>query len=147
MQSWGPSINSFEAFNMNFGYFVQHNSPLKKNYWYFLIPASGPPSGSRRFCNMESWGPSINSFESFNMYFRYFVQYTILYDSPLNRHYGYFWYHPQGKLQAEEGVGKWSSEALASTVLKLLTWILGILFNILALWKDLFGIVWYHPQG
>ena len=46
-----------------------------------------------------------------------------------------FWYQPQGQLQAQEGVVKFSPEALALTVLKLLSWILVILFNILASWK------------
>ena len=48
---------------------------------------------------------------------------------------GTFWYHLQSKLQAQEGVGKFSLEALASRVLKLLTWIFGYLFKIIAFWK------------
>ena len=61
--------------------------------------------------------------------------------------FGIFWYHPQGQLQAQGGVGKWRPEALVSTVLKLFTWFLGILFNMLSLWKDIIGIFCYHPQG
>ena len=96
MQSWGPSINSFEAFNMNFGYFVQYTSPMKRHYWYFLIQPSGSALGSKRCCNMESWGPSNHSFEAFNMKFGYFVQYT----SPLKRHYWYCLISPSGLASA-----------------------------------------------
>ena len=92
MQSRGPCIQSFEAFNMNFGYFVQHTSLMKKHYWYLLIQPSGPASGSKRCWKLESWGPSINSFEAFNMNFGYFVQYT----SPMKRHYWYFLIQPSG---------------------------------------------------
>ena len=60
---------------------------------------------------------------------------------------GIFWYHPQGQLQAQGGVGKWRPEALVSTVLKLFTWFLGILFSMLALWKYIISIFWYYPQG
>ena len=60
---------------------------------------------------------------------------------------GILWYNPQGHLQAQGGVEIWSVEALTSTVLKLLAWILGILFNILALWIEIIGILWYHLQG
>ena len=49
-------------------------------------------------------------------------------------------YNPQGWPQAQEGVGKCSLEALASRVWKLWTWCFGILFNILALWKNIIGI-------
>ena len=41
MESLGPNINSFEANSMNFGYFVQHTSPLNRHYWYFVISPSG----------------------------------------------------------------------------------------------------------
>ena len=61
--------------------------------------------------------------------------------------FGIFWYHPQGQLQAQGGVGKWRPEVLVSTVLKLFTGFLGILFNMLSLWKDIIGIFCYHPQG
>ena len=61
--------------------------------------------------------------------------------------FGIFLYHPQGQLQAQRGVIKWRPEALVSTVLKLFTWFLGILFNMLALWKDIICIFCYHPQG
>ena len=61
--------------------------------------------------------------------------------------FGIFWYHPQGQLQAQEGVGKWSPGTLASTVLKLLTWTLGILVNTQTLRKCIIGIFWYRPQG
>ena len=86
METWGPGVHSFEAFHMISGYFVQYASPLKRHYWYFMIQPSGPPSGSRRCCNVECWGPNIHSFEAISMNFGYFVQYT----SPLNRHYWYF---------------------------------------------------------
>ena len=58
-----------------------------------------------------------------------------------------FWHHRQGRRQAQKGVGKWSPEALACTVLMPQPWILGKLFNILALWINIIGIFWYHPQG
>ena len=61
--------------------------------------------------------------------------------------FGIFLYHPQGQLQAQRGVIKWRPEALVSTVLKLFIWFLGILFNMLALWKDIICIFCYHPQG
>ena len=61
--------------------------------------------------------------------------------------FGIFLYHPQGQLQAQRGVIKWRPEALVSTVLKLFMWFLGILFNMLALWKDIICIFCYHPQG
>ena len=58
-----------------------------------------------------------------------------------------FVYHPLGRPQAQKGVGKWSPEALACTVLMPQPWILGKLFNILVLWIIIIGIFWYHPQG
>ena len=61
--------------------------------------------------------------------------------------FGILWYNPQGHLQAQGGVEIWSVEALTSTVLKLLALILGTLFNILALWIEIIGILWYHLQG
>ena len=60
---------------------------------------------------------------------------------------GIFWYHPQGWPQAQKGVGKWSPEALACTVLMPQPWIFGKLFNILALWINIIGIFCYHLQG
>ena len=86
MQSWGRSIDSFE---MNFGYFVQHTSPMKKHYFYFLIQPSGPASGSRRCYNMESWGPSNNSLEALAMNFGYFSMLSLWKDI-----IGFFLYHP-----------------------------------------------------
>ena len=62
--------------NMNFGYCVQYRRPLKKHYWYFLIPPSGPASGSRGCWKMESGGPGIQSFGAFNINFVYFAQHT-----------------------------------------------------------------------
>ena len=109
---------------MNFGYFIQHTSTLRKSYWYFLIPTSGPASGSRRCCKMQSWGPCIHSFEAFNMNLGYFVQHT----SPVKNIIGIFSSKPQGQLQGQKGVVIWSPAAVASTVFKLLMWILGILF-------------------
>ena len=109
--------------SMNFGYCVQYKRPLKKHYWYFLIPPSGPASGSRGCWKMESWGPGIQSLEAFNINFGYFVQHTC----PLKKNIiSIFWYNPQGKFQAQEGAGNWAPEALASTVVKLSTSILGI---------------------
>ena len=55
---------------------------------------------------------------------------------------GIFWCHPQGRPQAQKGVGKWSPEVLACTVLIPQPWILGKLFNILALWINIIGIFW-----
>ena len=194
MESWGPSMHSSDASTMNFGEFVQHTNHLNKHYWYFLIPPSGPASGSRRCWKMETWGPGVHSFEAFHMISGYFVQYA----SPLKIHYQYFlilpsgpasgsrrcwkmesWspgihsfeafnmnlgilvntqtlrkyiigiflYHPQGQLQAQEGLVIWSPVALATTVLKHWTWILEILLNILAFEKNIIGIFLYHPQG
>ena len=40
-------MHSFDASTLNFGEVVQHISPLNKHYWHFLIPPSGPTSGSR----------------------------------------------------------------------------------------------------
>ena len=73
-------------------HFIQHTSPMKKRYWYFLIPPSGPASGSRRCWKMESWGPGVHSFEAFHIISGYFVQYA----RPLKRHYQYFLILPSG---------------------------------------------------
>ena len=54
LEGLGPGIQSFEAVNMYFGYFGQHTSFMKKNYWYFLIPPSGQASGSIRCWKMQS---------------------------------------------------------------------------------------------
>ena len=93
MKSWGPGIQSFEAVVMNFGYFVQHTGPMKKHYWYFLIPPSGPASGSWRCWKMLSWGPGIQSFEAVIMNLGYFGQHT----SPMKKHYGYVLIAPSGQ--------------------------------------------------
>ena len=45
MQSQGSDIQSFEAVSMNFGYFGQHITFVKKYYRYILIPLSGQASG------------------------------------------------------------------------------------------------------
>ena len=71
-------MHSFEALNMKFGYFVQHTSPMKKRYGYFLIPPSGLASGSKRCCKLQSCGPGIHSFNAFSMNFGYFVLHTSL---------------------------------------------------------------------
>ena len=92
MQSWGPGIQSFEALNMNFGYFGQHTSSMKKHYWYFLIPPSRPASGSWTCWKMQSWGTSILSFEAVNMNFGYFVQHI----GPMKKHYWFFLIPPSG---------------------------------------------------
>ena len=84
MRSWGPHIN--EAFNKSYWYFVQHTSPLKRQYWYFMIQPSKPPSGLRMCFKLECIGPNIHSFEAISMNIGYFVQYT----SPLNWHFWYF---------------------------------------------------------
>ena len=76
MQSWGPHTQSFEAVNMNFGYFAQHTSSMRKHYGYFFKPPSEQASGSRRCWKMQSWGPGIQSFEVVNMNFGYFGQHT-----------------------------------------------------------------------
>ena len=52
-----------------------------------------------------------------------------------------FVYHPLGQPQAQKGVGKWSPEALACTVLMPQPWILGKLFNILDL---CYNIMYWH---
>ena len=45
---------------MNFGYFGQHTSSMKKHYGYFLMPPSEQASGSGRcwktFPEAQSWG-------------------------------------------------------------------------------------------
>ena len=110
MQSWGQGIQSFEAVNMNFGYFGQHTCSMNKHYWYILIPPSGQASGLIRCWKMQSRGPGIQSFQAVNMNFGYFGQHT----SSLIKIVGTFWYHLLGKLQAHEGVGKCSPKALAS---------------------------------
>ena len=76
MRGVSRCIQSFQAVNMNFGYFVQHISLNKKHYGYFLIPPSGQASGSRRYWKMQSWGPGIQSFQAVNMNFGYFGQHT-----------------------------------------------------------------------
>ena len=86
MQSWGPGIQSFKASNMNFGYFVQYTSLMKKHCWFFLIPPTGSASGLSRCCKMQSWGPGIHIFKALNMKFGYLVQHT----SPMKTHYRYF---------------------------------------------------------
>ena len=60
---------------------------------------------------------------------------------------GTFWYRPQGHLQAQGGVGKWRFESMASKVLKLLIWFLGILINILTLRKYMISTLWNLSQG
>ena len=143
MLSWGPDINSFEAFNMSYWYFVQHTSPLKRHYWYFIIQPSGPPSGSRRCWNMECWGPNIHSFEAISMNFGYLVNILALWIDIIV----ILWYHLQGQLEAES-VAKCSSVALSINSLKLLTWIFGILDTTLRLKKMLENEVLklWHPQ-
>ena len=59
---------------------------------------------------------------------------------------GSFCYHPQGQPRAQEGVEKWIPGSLASTVLKLLTWPLGILVNTQTLRKCIIDI-FISPSG
>ena len=92
MESWGPGMHSFDSSTMNFGEVVQHTSPLNKLYWHFLTPLSGPTSGSKRCWKMESWGPSMHSFDASTMNFWEVVQHT----SPLNKHYWHFLLPPSG---------------------------------------------------
>ena len=56
----GPGIQSFEAINMNFGYFGQHISSMKKYYWYILISPLGQASGSRRCWKILPWHPEFS---------------------------------------------------------------------------------------
>jgi len=93
MQSWGPGIQSFEAENVNFGYFGQHTISMKKHYGYFFIPPSGQDSGSRSCWKMQSRGPGIQSFEVINMNFGYFGQNT----SCMKKHYWLFLLPPSGQ--------------------------------------------------
>ena len=67
---------------------------------------------------MESGGSGILSLGTFNIKFVYFVQHT----GPLKLVFFLF--------LAQEGVGKWAPEAMASTFEKLSTLIFGILYNI-----------------
>ena len=120
-QSWGPGIQSFEVVNMNFGYFGQHTRCMKKPYWLFLLPPSGQASCSRRCWKRHSKGTGIQRFEAVIMNIRYTGQHNssiktlwVLFDTTFRASF---------KLQ---GVGKFRTEALASRVLKLLTWIWGI---------------------
>ena len=76
MQSRGPGIQSFEAVNVNFGYFGHHTKAMKKHYGYFLIPPSGQASGSIRCRKMQSQGPGVHSFQAVNMNFWYVGQHT-----------------------------------------------------------------------
>ena len=69
-------MQSLEAVNVNFGYFGQHTSAMKKHYGYFLIPPSGQASGSIRCWKMQSPGPGIHSFQAVNMNFGYVGQHT-----------------------------------------------------------------------
>ena len=46
---------------MNFGEVVQHTTHLNKRYWHFLIPPSGPASGSRRSWKLESCSQGAQS--------------------------------------------------------------------------------------
>ena len=69
-------MQSLEAVNVNFGYFGQHTSAMKKHYGYFLIPPSGQASGSIRCWKMQSPGPGIQSFQAVNMNFGYVGQHT-----------------------------------------------------------------------
>ena len=69
---------------------------MKKHYCNFLITPSGPASGSRRCCYMESCGPRIHSFEALNLNFEYFVQYT----SPLKGYYKHCLISPSGPSSA-----------------------------------------------
>ena len=75
-RSWGPSLHSFEAFNMNFGYFVQYT----RHCWYRLISPSGLASDLRRCCKIESWGRGIQSFEAFNMNFGPFQRSDVVFN-------------------------------------------------------------------
>ena len=76
---------------------------------------------------MASRGPGIQSLGAFNINFVYFVQQT----GPLKKTLLVFLCHPtQGLFLAQEGVGKWAPEAMASTIVKLSTLIFGILYNI-----------------
>ena len=138
METWGPGVHIFEAFHMISRYFVQYASPLKRHYLYFLLPPSGPASGSRRCWKMDSWSPGIHSFEAFNMNFNtQTLRKCII---------GIFWYCPQGQLQIQGSVWKLSLEALVSTVLKLLNMNFGYCVQC-DLWKNIIGIFRYHPQG
>ena len=93
MDSWGPGMYSFDAAStMNFGEVVQHISPLNNYYWHFLIPPSGPTSGSKRCWKMESWGPGMHSFDASTLNFGEVVQHI----SPLNKHYWHFLIPPSG---------------------------------------------------
>ena len=64
MQSQGLGIQSYQAVNMIFWYFVQHTSPNKKHNWKFLISPFEPALGSLRCLKIQSWGPGIQSFEA-----------------------------------------------------------------------------------
>ena len=69
MESWGPGMHSFDASTLNFGEVVQHISPLNKHYWHFLIPPSGPASGSRRCWKLDSCSQGAQSYGDFHISF------------------------------------------------------------------------------
>ena len=54
-------MHSFDALTLYFWKVVQHISPLNNHYWHFLIPPSGPTSGSKGYWKMESSGPGMHS--------------------------------------------------------------------------------------
>ena len=143
MESWGPGMHSFNASTMNFGKIVQHTSPLNKQYWHFLIPPSGPASDSWECCNIEAWGPRLHSFDASTMNFGEVVQHT----SPLNKHYWHFLIPPSGPASDSWVLEYWGLRPWLAQFWCQFWWILGKLFNILALWINVIGIFWYHFQG
>ena len=127
---------------MNFGYFVQDTGSMKKHFWYFLIPLSGQASGSRRCWKMHCSAEAL-AFRVLKLYsWISGILFNIL---ALRKNiFGTIWHHPQGKLQAQGGVGRrpWHSEFWSCK-----HEFQGILFNTLALWKNKIGSFWYCPLG
>ena len=143
MQSWGPGILSFEAVNVNFGYFVQHIGPMKKHYWFFLIPPSGPASGSWRCWKMLSWGPGIQSFEAVIMNLEYLGQHT----SSMKKHYGYFLIAPSGQASGPRRCWKLQSWGPGIQNFEAVNMNLGYFVQHTGWMKNIIGTFWYQPQG
>ena len=122
IESWGPGLHSFEASKHEF-WVLCSMWPLKKHYWYFQIPPSGPKAQE----GVGKWPEALAS--------RVWELLTSILCILFNKHYWkkiirIFLMPSQGLFLAQEGVGKWAPEAMASTIVKLSTLIFGILYNI-----------------
>ena len=123
MQSWGPHTQSFEAVNMNFGYFGQHISSKKKHYGYFFKPPSGQAPGSRRCWKMHlrPWHPEFWSWKR-----EFWVLWSAyhLYEKILSLHFDTTF---RASFRLNKVLENAVPKALVSRVFKLLIKFLGIL--------------------